>query len=96
VAADGAIEIDLRVSPKASRNAITGWRGARLKVAVTAAPERGKANAAVIAVLADALGCARSAVDVIRGETSQDKCVRVAAGVVSVEAIAQRLPPFSS
>jgi len=45
----------LRVSPKAKRNAVQGLRGDALKMSVTAAPERGRANDAVIALLAEAL-----------------------------------------
>ncbi|MBV8062463.1 MAG: DUF167 domain-containing protein, partial [Nevskia sp.] len=47
--------LELKVSPKASRNAITGFLGEALKVAVTAAPERGKANEAAEELLAKAL-----------------------------------------
>lgn len=92
VCADGSFEIDLRVSPKASREGITGWRGTRLKVAVRAAPERGKATAAVVEVLAEALGIPRSAVTVVRGETSQDKTVRIAAEAITLDELIQRLP----
>jgi uncharacterized protein (TIGR00251 family) len=72
-----AARLALKVSPKASRDAITGWRGEVLKVAVTAAPERGKANAAVIDLLARSLGLPRSSIRVLRGETSQDKTVEI-------------------
>ena len=47
---------------------------------MTAAPERGKANAAVIEVLAEALGVARSAIRLTAGLTSPLKTVEVAAG----------------
>lgn len=70
--------LDLKVSPKASRNAITGWMGEVLKVSVTAAPEKGKANEAVEALLAEALGLARSAVTVVAGQTSKQKRVEIA------------------
>jgi uncharacterized protein (TIGR00251 family) len=70
--------LDLKVSPKASRNAIAGWMGEVLKVSVTAAPEKGKANEAVEALLAEALGLARSAVTVVAGQTSKQKRVEIA------------------
>ena len=72
-----ASRLALKVSPKASRDAITGWRGEVLKISVTAAPERGKANAAVIDLLASALDVPRGSVRVLRGETSQDKTVEI-------------------
>lgn len=69
--------LDVKVSPKASRNAVTGWMGDVLKVSVTAAPERGKANEAVEQLLADALGLPRSAVTVVAGHTSKRKRVQI-------------------
>jgi uncharacterized protein YggU (UPF0235/DUF167 family) len=44
-----------------------------LRVAVSAAPEKGKANAAVAAVLAEALGCKASQVELLSGETARAK-----------------------
>jgi len=74
------VRLHLKVIPKASANRIVGWVGERLKIQVTAAPERGKANAAVIVVLAQALGVARSAVRITAGETSPLKTVDVDGG----------------
>lgn len=51
--------------------------GDRLKVQVTAAPERGKANAAVIEVLAKALGIPKSAIRLTAGQTSPLKTVEI-------------------
>lgn len=69
--------IAVKVSPKASRNAINGWHETVLKLAVTAAPERGRANAAVTELLADALDLPKSAVRVVAGETSKTKQVEI-------------------
>lgn len=68
-----AARLALKVSPKASRDALTGWRGDTLKVSVTAAPERGKANVAVIRLMAGATGLPRSAISLLHGEASPDK-----------------------
>jgi len=73
----GGVLIPLRAQPKASRCAVVGLLGQRLKVAVTAAPAGGKANRAVEEVVADALRVRRSAVAVVAGHTSRDKVVRV-------------------
>ena len=81
--------LDLKVSPKASRNALTGWLGGSLKVAVTAAPERGKANEAVEELLAQALKLPRSAVVVVAGHSARAKRVEVAG--LSAEELAGRL-----
>ncbi len=59
--------------PGAKRNAVLGTRAGALRVAVTAPPEKGKANAAIGAVLADSLGCRTSQIALISGETSRQK-----------------------
>jgi uncharacterized protein (TIGR00251 family) len=78
--ADG-IRIAVRAQPKAGRDAIGGVRavpdGERLVVKVTAAPDRGRANDAVAALLAKALGVPPSAVAVVTGATGRDKIVAV-------------------
>jgi uncharacterized protein len=75
-AAPAAI-IAVRVQPQAAREAIVGWAAGALRVRVTAPPENGRANDAVAALLARALGVRASAVRVVRGARSRDKIVRV-------------------
>ena len=70
--------IPVRVTPRGRANAITGARNGALTLSVTAPPAEGKANAAVIAVLSDALGCPKSALSIRRGDKSRDKVVAVA------------------
>jgi uncharacterized protein (TIGR00251 family) len=67
----------LRVQPRASRDAIAGFRDDVLAVRVSAPPVDGAANAAVTALLADALGVAPSRVRVVRGQRGRDKVVEV-------------------
>lgn len=67
--------ITVHVTPRAGRDEIGGWRGDELQVRVTAAPEGGKANAVTCEVLAEALCVPKSAVRVVRGETSRHKLV---------------------
>ena len=69
-------EIAVRVTPRASRNAVV-MDGEMLRVTVTVVPEDGKANAAVIKLLAKALGVAKSRLVLIRGATSRDKVFRI-------------------
>jgi uncharacterized protein (TIGR00251 family) len=76
-ASEGAL-LSVRVQPRASRDEIVGWREGVLRVRVTAPPLEGRANAAVAALLAGALGVRPSAVRVVRGETGRDKVVSVA------------------
>ncbi len=70
--------IDVLVVPRASRTAVGPMVGERLRVAVTAPPVDGEANAAVIAALAEAFGVRRAAVEIVRGERGRRKTVRIA------------------
>lgn len=69
-------EFVLRVTPKASRDALEETPEG-LRVRVTAAPEDGKANKAVSKLLADALGVARTRLTLVRGATARDKLFRL-------------------
>lgn len=75
--AQPAAVIEVRVTPKASANRITLDEG-RIRVAVTAVPEDGRANVAVAKLLAKAMGIAPSRLVLLRGETSREKQFRVA------------------
>jgi len=70
--------LPIKVVPASSRNVIAGWLGGTLKVRVTAPAERGKANAAVITVIADALGIAHECIHVVAGQASARKIVEIA------------------
>jgi uncharacterized protein len=67
----------VRVQPRASREAVLGWREDALRLAVTAAPVDGEANEAVRRLLARALGVAPSSVSLVRGGHGRDKVLRV-------------------
>ena len=67
----------VRVTPRASASAVAGERDGVLLVRVTAPALEGKANDAVVAVLAKALGTPRGAVQVVRGATSRTKRISV-------------------
>jgi uncharacterized protein (TIGR00251 family) len=75
---DGALVVDVIVQPRASRAGVGPVVGDRLRVSVTAPPVDGKANAAVIDALAEALGVRRADVTIVRGETGRRKTVRIA------------------
>lgn len=85
--------LELRVQPGARRAGIVGLETrddgqVRLKLKVTAPPEDGKANAAVIALLAKALGVAKRDLVLLRGASGRDKTLRIAG---DAELLAQRL-----
>ena len=69
-------EIAVRVTPRAARNAVT-LDGETIRVTVTVVPEDGKANAAVVKLLAKALGVAKSRLTLVRGATGRDKLFRL-------------------
>ena len=69
-------EFTLRVTPKARRNEVT-VEDDMIRARVTAAPENGKANEAVVKLLAKSLGVAKSRLVLVRGATSRDKLFRL-------------------
>jgi len=71
------VRLTVHVTPKSSKNEVSGWRGDQLCVRVTAAPEGGKANAAVEHVIAEGLGVPKSAVAVVRGRSSRTKQIEI-------------------
>lgn len=89
----GGVEVRIRLTPKAARAGVLGLApeadgSARLKVAVTAAPEAGRANAALLGLLAAAWDLPKSSLAVIAGAADRRKTV-LAAGEPA--ALARRL-----
>ena len=79
---DGFYELRLKVTPKASSSKIGGLvadseGNMHLKVYVTTVPEKGKANKAVIELLAKELKVPKSSISIVAGETDSYKTVRV-------------------
>lgn len=69
--------LKVKVAAGASRNAVDGWLGDTLKLRVTAPPERGKANAAVERLVAEAIGVPPAQVSVAFGHTSPRKTLEI-------------------
>ncbi|HVY63342.1 MAG TPA: DUF167 domain-containing protein [Gammaproteobacteria bacterium] len=69
--------ISVKVLPRASRDEILGWRDGELRLKVTAPPQDGRANAAVIALLATALDVRKSAVTIAAGHGAPHKRVGI-------------------
>ena len=82
--AGGPLRLRVRLTPRGGRDRLDGWTeidGERvLRVRVAAPPVEGAANAALIALLAKALGLPKSAVRIAAGETSRLKTVEIAGG----------------
>ncbi|MGE4620215.1 MAG: DUF167 domain-containing protein [Planctomycetota bacterium] len=80
------VELPVRAIPGASRNEIGGSREGALLVRITTAPEKGKANQAIIALLAEALDLRKKDLDLIRGERHRNKCfLLVGAELATIE-----------
>jgi hypothetical protein len=73
----GGVRITIKVVARASRDAVLGLKDGVLRVAVRAAPERGRANEAVVALLAVSLGVPRARVSLVAGGTSPRKIVEI-------------------
>lgn len=73
---DGAI-VDVRVIPRATRSAIAGTRGDALLVRLKAPPVDGAANAELIRFLADLLDVPQRNIQIVSGERSRGKRVRI-------------------
>ena len=73
----GSATLKLKVSPGASKDEIVGWMGDALKLRVSARPEKGRANAAVVALLADVLSTRRDRIVIVTGAGSRRKLIRV-------------------
>jgi uncharacterized protein (TIGR00251 family) len=69
--------LELHIQPGAKKSEVAGLHGDALKIRIASPPVDGKANAALVAFVAGALDVPKSAVEVIRGETSRRKCLRV-------------------
>ena len=67
------ILLPVQAQPRAGKNALIEIHNGRLKVAVTQAPEKGKANDALVKVLASSLGLRRSQIELVFGATSSRK-----------------------
>jgi hypothetical protein len=69
--------IGVRLNPRSSSSEVTGEREGRVTVRVTAPPVDGRANEALVRLVAERLGVARSRVSIVRGEASRDKLLEV-------------------
>jgi uncharacterized protein YggU (UPF0235/DUF167 family) len=85
-AVSGGVRFQVRLTPKGGRDAVEGWNASangetHLKARVRAVPEDGKANAALVELLADVLGVNKSAVRIAAGQTARLKTVEVSGDI---------------
>jgi len=85
---EAGICLAVKLQPRAGKNEIGPALGNEIKIKVRAPPVEGAANEALIRFLAETLGCPRSAVRIVRGQSSRHKTVAIA-GVGAAEAEAK-------
>lgn len=90
------VRFDLRLTPGAGRDQVTGLATdaddkCHLKARVTAVPEKGKANKALIALLSKALRVPKGSIAIVAGETSRMKTVEIAGDGAALEAALSQL-----
>lgn len=83
------MRLAVKVIPGAKTDGIAGWLGDALKVRVRAHAEKGKANKAVIKLLAAELGIPDSQIQIISGLTNPNKVLEIAADQLDLSAINQ-------
>lgn len=74
-AATNGVYLAVKVQPRASRTEIGEPMGDELKIKVTAPPVDAAANQALVDLLAETLDCPRSAIQIVRGQTSRHKTI---------------------
>ena len=90
----GGATFQVRVQPRAKKNAVVGEVGEALKLALSAPPIEGRANQACIAFLAELLNVPRASVTIAAGQSSRNKVIRVAG--VSAAQVEARLSKGSN
>lgn len=67
----------VRIQPRASKNEIVPMEGGAFKIRLTAPPVDGAANEALVRFLSDILGIAKTRVEIVSGQTSREKRIRI-------------------
>ena len=73
----GGVVFNVRVIPRSSRSEVIGEVEGNLKVRLSSPPVDGAANAELIKLIAKTLGVSKSAVEIVSGETSRTKRIRI-------------------
>ena len=80
VTAKGALQLTVHLQPGSKTTSCAGIHGDALKIRLAAPPVDGKANQALVAWLAQTLGCPQNRIELIRGQTSRRKTLSIDAG----------------
>lgn len=91
-ATQNGLMLAVKVQPRASRNEVSGVLGEELRIKVTAPPVDAAANEAVLRFLAETLQCGRNQVELVRGNTSRHKTLKLTG--LNAAAVLAKLGPF--
>ena len=80
---EGALIFNVRVVPRASKSEIVGELGGALKIKLKSPPVDGAANEELIKVLAKFFAVPKSAVEILRGQTSKSKQIKIVGGTMA-------------
>ena len=90
---EAGLLLPVRAQPGARKSGVLGEQAGSLKIAVTAPPEDGRANKALVEVLAEALGLKRSQIELVRGQTHREKLFLVRG--MTRDELSKRISPFT-
>jgi uncharacterized protein (TIGR00251 family) len=91
-----SLRIRVRVKPRASRSRILQVRDGILEIALAAPPVDGEANAELIRTLSQALGCGKSAIEIVTGAASRSKLVAIVGLTLTSGELRAKLEPLRS
>jgi len=84
--------LHIKVVPGSSRSRFAGRLGDAIKIQISAPPERGKANAAVIKLIADTLGLGANQIEIVKGHSQPRKTLQISG--IEQDELDRRLASF--
>lgn len=82
---DGIV-LAVRLTPRAARDGIDGLKDGRVQARVRAVPEDGRANAALVELVADEIGVPKSTIEVTAGHIARLKSLHIKGDAAALEA----------
>ena len=74
---DNSSYLNLKVTPNAAHSSVNGYKDGVLQVRIAAPPVEGKANRELVTILSKTLGLRKSAIKIVKGQTSRNKVIRI-------------------
>ncbi len=74
---ESGVSVTCWVQPRASKNKVVGLHGDAVKIAITAPPVDGKANAAIVKFMSKLLGVGKSSIEIASGQNGRNKIIKI-------------------